>query len=367
MRRSFWLAAAGGLSLSVGAIARPPVDSVPTAPGAPAVQPAQAAPPWANKFFLPDAATNREQPAPPAILHNFGEVPHGTLCVQKFTITNIYDVPMQITDVRKSCTCLDYVPLTKTLQPNETAEFTVTMNTGKFVGLNAQTFYVTFGPKFVSTAVIRVQATSRTDVTLTPGAIAFGTVPQGSRASQSVTVKYSGRTRDWKLSEVVPVQGPFEVRFVETSRGGPLRGGAEYSVEVTLKPTAPAGTISEQVSIKTSDPTHPVVQIAVSGTIAAPIELAPNKVRFDGVPVGQSVSQRVLIRAAKPFKILGVDGAADGVTVELPATSAPLQVQFLTVKFDPKQAGTVTQQLQVRTDLEGGTATLPIEAEAIAK
>ncbi|MCE9566809.1 MAG: DUF1573 domain-containing protein [Planctomycetes bacterium] len=369
MRRSFWLSAAGGLSLTVGVIAAPPAETVPTAPGAvgaPAAQPAQA-PPWANKFFLPDIATNREQPAPPAIVHNFGEVPHGTLCVQKFIITNIYDVPMQITDVRKSCTCLDYVPMTKILQPNETAEFTVTMNTGKFVGLNAQTFYVTFGPKYVSTATIRVQATSRTDVSLTPGAVAFGTVPQGSRISQSVQVKYSGRTREWKLTEVVPVQGPFDVRFVETSRGGPLRGGAEYSVEVTLKPNATPGPISEQISIKTTDPTHPIVQIAVSGTVAAPIEIAPNKVRFDGVPVGQMVTQRVLVRAAKPFKIVGVEGAADGVTVELPAAGAPLQVQFLTVKFEPKQAGTVTPQLLVRTDLEGGTTTLPVEAEAIAK
>ena len=98
------------------------------------------------------------------------------------------------------------------------------MNAGKFVGHNAQTFYVTFGPKFVSTAVIRVQATSRTDVTLTPGAVAFGTVPLGSKTSQAVSVKYSGRTRDWKLTEVVPPQGPFEVKFAEVSRGGPLRG-----------------------------------------------------------------------------------------------------------------------------------------------
>ena len=83
--------------------------------------------------------------------------------------------------------------MTKALQPNETAEFTVTMNAGKFVGFNAQTFYVTFGPKYVSTAVIRVQATSRTDVSINPGGVAFGTVPLGTRPSQSVSIKYSGR------------------------------------------------------------------------------------------------------------------------------------------------------------------------------
>lgn len=370
MRRSFWLAAAGGLSLTLGAAAQPPnpTPNSPPAPTAPAVQPAQNVAPWANKFFLPDIATNREQVAPAVITHNFGEVPHGTLCVHKFTITNIYDVPMQITDVRKSCTCLDYVPMTKVLQPNESADFTITMNTGKFVGLNAQTFYVTVGPKYVSTAVIRVQATSRTDVSLTPGAVTFGSVAQNSKASQSVSVKFTGKaSRDFKLTEVSPVQGPFEVKFTEISRGGPLRGGVEYQVDVTLKPNAPAGPFSEQVSIKTSDATYPVVQIAVSGNVAAPIELAPNKVRFDGVPVGQPASQRILVRAAKPFKVVGVDGAGDGVTVDLPAASVAGQVQFLTVKFDPTKAGVVTRTLTVRTDLEGGTATLPVEAEALPK
>lgn len=360
MRRMYGLAVVVGLIVPAGAIAQAPV--------APA-QPATPAPPapWANKFFLPDIATNREQPAPPVITHNFGEVPHGTLCVHKFTITNIYDVPMQITEVRKSCTCLDYVPLTQTLQPNDTAEFTVTMNTGKFVGFNAQTFYVTFGPKYVSTAVIRVQATSRTDVSINPGAVNFGAVSQGARANQSVTVKYSGRSRDWKMTEVLPVQGPFEVKVTEVSRGGPLRGGAEYQIDVTLKPSTTVGTISELVTIKTTDSAHPTVQLAVSATIVAPLELAPAKIRFDPLPVGQSTSHRVLIRAAKPFKVVGVDGVGDGITVELPAAGAPLPVQFITVKFDPKQVGTVSRQLRIRTDLDGSIVTLPVEAEAIAQ
>lgn len=363
MRRSYWLSIPMGLALSLGAVAQQPATP------APATQPAQPAQPapWANKFFLPDIATNREQAAPAVILHNFGEVPHGTLCAQKFTITNIYDVPMQITDVRKSCTCLDYVPMTKTLQPNETAEFTVTMNTGKFVGQNAQNFYVTFGPKYVSTAVIRVQAVSRTDVSLSPGAVAFGTVPQGSKVGQSVSVKYSGKGRDWKLTEVAPVQGPFDVKLTEISRGGPLRGGVEYQVDFTLKPNAAPGTISEQVSIKTNDATHPVVQIAVNATVAAPLELAPGKVRFEGVKVGEPASQRVLIRAAKPFKVLGVDGAGDGITVDLPSGGNAVPVQFVTVKFDPKAAGEIARTLRIRTDLDGGVASLPVEAEAIAK
>jgi uncharacterized protein DUF1573 len=361
MRLATLLAVAIGLSVTVGAAAQ---TKNPVQP-APAAQTPAA--PWANKFFLPDIAVNREQTPPPLIVHNFGEVPHGTVCTHRFTVTNIYDVPMQITEVRKSCTCLDFVPLTKTLQPNESAELVVSMNTGKFVGFNAQTFYVTFGPKYVSTAVLRVSATSRTDVSLNPGGIAFGTVALGTRPAQSVNVKYSGKLRDWKLTEIAPVQGPFDVKVTEVSRGGPFRGGAEYQVEVMLKPTAKAGPHSETLHIKTTDPAHPVVQVAVTVNVASPLEIAPGKVRFETVAIGQSASQRVIVRAARPFRVLGVDGAGAGVAVDLPAAGAPLPVQFLTVKFDPKQPGAVSRTLRIRTDLEGGIATLPVEGEGVQK
>lgn len=348
-----------GLSLTVVTAGQP------TAPMQPMQPAAQQAAPWANKFFLPDISTNRDQAAPAIITHNFGEVPHGTLCVHKFTITNIYDTPMQITEVRKSCSCLDYVPMTKILQANETAEFTVTMNTAKFVGNNAQTFYVTFGPKFVSTAVIRVSATSRTDVSINPGAVSFGTVPQGTRMSQAVQVKYSGRSRDWKITEVVQGSWPFEVRLSEVSRGGPLRGGAEYQVEVTLNGSSPPGAISEQIALKTNDPTNPLIQIGVTGSIVAPLELAPSKVRLEAKVTGEPATQRVLVRAAKPFKVVSVDGGDKDLTIELPATPAALPVQVITLKFEPKEVGAKRYQLRIRTSLsDDGSVILPVDVDA---
>jgi hypothetical protein len=349
---------------TAAALALAPFTSAQTpAQPAPAAQPAQPAP-WANKFFLPDIDKNRDQAAPALIQHNFGDVPHGTLCTHTFTVTNIYDVPMQITEVRKSCSCLDYVPMTKVLQPNESGEFTVTMNAGKFVGTNSQTFYVTFGPKFVSTALIRVSANSKTDVTVNPGAVVFGTVPQGAKTVQAVKLEYKGRSRDWKIAEVAHVPASLDVQVSETSRGGPLRGGVEYLVTVSLKAGAPAGPISEQITLKTNDTGNPLIQIAVSGTVAAPLEAAPARVKMDSVAIGATGSQRVLIRAAKPFKILGVDGAGEGVSVELPTTAnTALPVQVVTVKFDRKKAAAVDRDLRIRTDLDGGAAvTVPVEA-----
>ncbi len=339
--------------------------AAPTASGGTSNSTAAAVAPWANKLFLPDIALHREQAPPPVIVHDFGEVPHGTVCLHRFTITNIYDVPLQITEVRKSCHCLDYVPMTKVLQPNESAEFVVTMNTGKFVGFNAQTLYVTFGPKYVSTAILRLQATSRTDVSLQPGAIQFGVVPPGTRMVHRVQVKYSGRNRDWKLTEAVAPSPALKVSLTEVSRGGLLRGGVEYQVDVALHAGTEPGPLNETVYIKTNDPAQPVLRIAVSAVIAAVVECSPAQVQFDPVPLGQTATQRVLVRAARPFRILSVEGEGQGISVELPPGNNPLPVQFVTVKFTPSQAGTVQRTLRLLTDLDGTAVALPLSAKGV--
>jgi hypothetical protein len=61
------------------------------------------------------------------------------------------------------------------------------------------------------------------------------------------------------------------------------------------------------------------------------------------VKVGESDTKRVLVRASKPFKVVGVDGAGDGISVELPAAGAAVPVQVVVVKFEPKAAGAVAR------------------------
>lgn len=333
----------------------------------PSSAPAQApAAPWANKLFLPDIGKNPAQDAPPVLVHDFGTVPHGTLCVHKFTLTNIYDVPMQVVDVRKSCGCLEAFPPQRVLQPHESAEFVVSMNTAKFNGQNAQSLYITLGPNYVSTAVIRMQANSRGDVSLNPGAVNFGTVAQGSSASQSVTLEYNGRQRDWKVTEALPVDGPVTVEVKDIS-GRAWFSPTKYALTVSLKPNAPAGVISEVISLKTTDPAAPIVQVNVTGVIEAPLALSTDRIRFDRVPVGGEASQKVVIRAAAgPFRIQPVSPRGDGILVE--TFPAPAPVQIVTIRFRPTKAGPVRQEVRLVTDLGGGAVTtIQVEGEGVAE
>ena len=329
--------------------------------------------PWANKLFLPDIAQAPTKPAPPVIAHDFGTVPKGTLCVHKFTLTNIYDVPLQVLDVRKSCGCLEAYPPQKVLQPNESAEFTVSMNTGKTPGTGpvTQTLNVTIGPTYVSEAIIRLTATSRADVQLSPGAVNFGTVSIGAKPTQVVTVEYTGKQKDWKITGVVPTAGPFDVTVKEAPRGllsapmALLGGTTKYTVTVALKADAPPGPLAEVVNLKTNDPAASVVAVNVTGYVEAPLTLSTDAVRFDRVKVGEVVTQKLMVRAAAgPFKIQPVADDGDGVTVE--TFPAPAPVQIVTVKFAPTKAGAVRRELKLKTDLGGGaTTTITVEGEGV--
>lgn len=313
--------------------------------------------PWANKLF-------QKTSPPPVIVHDFGTVPKGTLLAHKLTITNIYDVPVQIIDIRKSCSCLEAYPPADVLQPLESAELTLTMNTDKFTGANAQTFFITFGPTYVSTAVIQVKAVSRADVTLTPGLVNFGVVGQGTKPAQAVGVKYAGRQRDWKITGVVPPHGPLDVQVADAARGGlvNLGGPAEYRVTVALKPDAPPGPVSEVVTLKTNDPSAPVLQVNVTGVVQAPVSVSPARVRLDDVKLGGAAGvQKVVVRAARPFRIQPVPDDGDGLTVETFPGAAPVQV--VTVRYEPKAAGLLRKTISFKTDL--GTATLAVEAVGV--
>src|SRR5436190_23373331 len=55
---------------------------------------------WAEKLFTKNGAGE------PEIAHDFKTVAHGAQLVHRFSITNIYAFPFDITELRVSCGCL---------------------------------------------------------------------------------------------------------------------------------------------------------------------------------------------------------------------------------------------------------------------
>jgi Protein of unknown function (DUF1573) len=310
--------------------------------------------PWADNLFL-DARKV------PLLNQDFGTVPRGTLLYHRFKLTNIYNVPLEVT-VTPSCTCVSASPPTQTLKPNEKGQIDITMDTRRFSGGKAVNLRITVsGPNAFSSTNLRVSAISRADIVLNPGQINFGLVARGARSvEQTLDVEYAG-VLDWHVTGVDRSSAPLDVAYEELYR---RPGQVGYRVRVSVRPEARSGPLKHEVFLKTSDPATPLVPILVEANIQATLAVAPNPVQLGNLKIGESITRLVLVRGPRPFHVTAVEGGQNGVTVELPAAATPVQV--LKVKCQPTSAGDLHQQLRIKTDVDPD-APLPLAVEGVVE
>lgn len=325
---------------------------------APATASAQA---WAEKMFKDKDA--KDNP----LVHDFGSVPRGAQLFHRFKITNIYAVPMEITNLHPSCGCGSAKATKTTLQPRESGFIEVTLDTKRFTGLKNVTISVTVGPEFTSTADLRLSFNSRADVVFNPGQVSFGVVARGKATDkQEIDVEYAGAL-DWKVTEVVTNNAPVEVTFKEWYRRAGKTSANEvgYKISVALKADAPAGPLKQDFFLKSNDPGTPLLPVLVEAMVQAPLSASPEKAEMGAVPVGQAATKKIIVKGNKAFRIVGFEGQDGVVTAESPEGAG--ETHIVTIKWQPAKAGEIKQQLTIKTDLDkDATITVPVEGNAIA-
>ena len=134
----------------------------------------------------------------------------GTMLQHDFVVTNIYKVPMEITNTRVSMAPVNVHVGRRKLQPGEKTTLDVRLDGTRFVGQKQVAIYVTFGPNHVSEARLTVNATSRPDLVCNPGQVDFGDVRLGQTPSATFDVEQAGQ-KDWQITGLdLPKKAPFE-------------------------------------------------------------------------------------------------------------------------------------------------------------
>ena len=146
---------------------------------------------WAEKMF-----DKRE--------HDFGTVARGSDTVYRFEITNLYKQPMKITGVTSSCGCTSPSVENGEFGTYEKAYIVAKFNTHSHVGRKGATLTVRFAPPYAAEVQLRVHGNIRSDVVFQPGKVQFGSVDQGVRKEQLITVNYAGRS-NWQILDVTMI------------------------------------------------------------------------------------------------------------------------------------------------------------------
>jgi TIGR03009 family protein len=77
----------------------------------------------------------------------------------------------------------------------------------------------------------------------------------------------------------------------------------------------------------------------------------PGRLNLGTVKAGETVKQRVVVRAAKPFRVVDIEGPPE-VTLAPEPDSTPRKVHTLTLEYQPVKPGPFVCQVKFKTDLE---------------
>jgi hypothetical protein len=208
---------------------------------------------------------------------------------------------------------------------------------------------------------LTVSANARGDVTFSPSELDFGNLQRGQTPTKTIDVEYSGSLFDWRVTEIVKnSSAPFDLKVEELPRVGNGPGRKGYRLTATIKPEPSTGSFKQEVVLKTNDVSAPVLTFNIIGNIQAGLAVSPAAITVKELKVGETETKKVLVRAARPFRVISVDGQGDGITVDVPNRQETTLV--LTVHIQPTKAGDFRRQLLIRTDLDDTATPLMIEA-----
>jgi uncharacterized protein DUF1573 len=281
---------------------------------------------------------------------DFGSVPHGTVLTHQFQLTNHQAQQVHIASLRTSCGCATATLGRDELNPGQSTVLQVVIDTRKYSGYRQFTIHVLCDRPVLEEVRLTVTATSRDDITLTPGQLEFGRVKRGSAAKATTTIQYHG-TGNWQVTGVENENAYLKPELQQLGGEGSL---PTYQLTVALRPDIPAGAWHADLWLKTTDPATPRIRVPLVVEVESALTATPSEVQLGQVKGGTLAERKVVIRGPSPFKITKIDGQDEQFKISGAAEEAKA-VHVLKVTFTATgDAGEVRRKLRIHTDLADG-------------
>jgi hypothetical protein len=284
--------------------------------------------------------------------HDFGVVPRGAKTEYEFKFTNKYKENVHVSSVRTSCKCTSPRIGKQELKTYEQGSIIAEFRTSDFVGSRAAVVTVVFDRPFYAELQLIVKGNIRSDIVPDPGEIQFGEVALGTEKSTNVKISYLGSAR-WEIQDVLSKNEHLAVKLSPAKSGG---GKIEYTMDVRLKEDAPAGEFADEIVLVTNESQSNRVTLPVRASIVPPLSI--EGVQLGTLKVGESKSERLVIRSKTPFRIEKIECGDARFVFRAPEGEKPVHL----IPFDfnsTEQVGSFREKIIVHTNL-----TAPSSAEA---
>jgi hypothetical protein len=306
---------------------------------------------WARKMFT---VTN----------HDFGSVARGAKAEFRFPVKNVFGEPIHIASVRSSCGCTQPRIEESLLKPGETGAIVAALNTRAFYGHRGATVTVTFDRPYYAEMQVQVKAYIRPDVVIHPGSVQLGRIDFQQPAEAKVTIDYAGRN-EWRILDVASSNPHLSADLTEVQR---RYGRVKYALLVHMDNETPIGYVRDYLTLTTSDRQSTQVPLLVEGQVAPAITVSPASLFIGVVEPGTTVTKRLVVRAAKPFRIVAIDCKDAQFQFDVSKSETAKAVHLVPVTFVAgDKSGKVSQMIRIKTDLAGSEPQLSAYAEVGSK
>lgn len=252
-------------------------------------------------------------------IHDFGALPTGAPAVHAFTLRNDGSAPLLLREIRSDCACTA-ASYDQTIAPASTGEVRIALDTAELSGPLVRTITVLTNDPATPSIALTVKADVRPVLVLKPGYARYSHVQKETAGLIGQTL-YAADGADFRVLSVESPYPYLAASFREAAAAERIQGvaGRQWRVETALSPEAPAGGLSDWVTIKTDHPRQRSVRLAISGIVNPPITVTPPAAELGprSLAYPKLGSLTVKVHATEQIPVTRVDTDVEGLQVEL--------------------------------------------------
>ncbi len=194
--------------------------------------------------------------------YDFGIAGPGDRITHIFKFTNVGSEPLQITRVSTSCGCTAALLSKKEIFPGGSGEIRATFKTKRFEGVQETTITVYSNDPDDPNIDLTIIGAIKRDVAVVPQGINFGDVQKGETVTGSVKLLQLSQNK--LVLHRIEVNEKYLNATTSRFRDENSRG---INIDISLKPEAPVGALSEVVTLHTNLKRRPRIDVPVWANI----------------------------------------------------------------------------------------------------
>jgi hypothetical protein len=200
----------------------------------------------------------------------------------------------------------------------------------------------------VALGVLGVSAPARGDVVAAQAIHDFGSVEQGAPVVHQFVLKNTGRA-------MVRIEGARSSCgcTVAAPEGQLVKRNQLMSVRVRLDTSALAGRTTKTVTVRTSDPRTPAVQLALRGVVLTDLMVTPTPIYLGYVYRGDPARHELVVAPGRPgevpYTVSGVETSSDVIRAYVVPGDKPRQQKVIVELAADAPSGRFSDEVVIHT------------------